>query len=110
MRALADTENTRRHGERRVQDAQQFRIPNFAHELLQVVDNLRRAIDAGATDTEATKTGGLMEGVAATDRILTQVLNRFGVRGDQSPRRGVRPQKTRRRDRDRMRRINRPAA
>jgi molecular chaperone GrpE len=109
MRALADTENTRRHGERRVQDAQQFRIPNFAHELLQVVDNLRRTIDAGATDTEATKTGGL-EGVAATDRILTQVLNRFGVRGDQTPRRGVRPQKTRRRDRDRMRRINRPAA
>jgi molecular chaperone GrpE len=107
MRALADTENTRRHGERRVQDARQFRIPNFAHELLQVVDNLRRAIDAGATDTA--KTGGL-EGVAATDRILTQVLNRFGVRGDQTPRRGVRPQKTRRRDRDRMRRINRPAA
>jgi molecular chaperone GrpE len=62
-----------------VQDAQQFRIPNFAHELLQVVDNLRRAIDAGATDPEATKTDGLMEGVAATDRILTQVLNRFGV-------------------------------
>jgi molecular chaperone GrpE len=62
-----------------VQDAQQFAITNFARELLQVVDNLRRAIDAGATDPEATKTDGLMEGVAATDRILTQVLNRFGV-------------------------------
>ena len=79
MRALADTENTRRQVERRVQDAQQFAITNFARELLQVVDNLRRAIDAGATDPEATKTDGLMEGVAATDRILTQVLNRFGV-------------------------------
>jgi molecular chaperone GrpE len=76
---LADTENTRRQVERRVQDAQQFAITNFARELLQVVDNLRRAIDAGATDPEATKTDGLMEGVAATDRILTQVLNRFGV-------------------------------
>jgi molecular chaperone GrpE len=62
-----------------VQDAQQFAITNFARELLQVVDNLRRAIDAGATDPEATRTDGLMEGVAATDRILTQVLNRFGV-------------------------------
>ena len=62
-----------------MQDAQQFAITNFARELLQVVDNLRRAIDAGATDPEATKTDGLMEGVAATDRILTQVLNRFGV-------------------------------
>jgi molecular chaperone GrpE len=43
MRALADTENTRRQGEPRVQDAQQFAITNFARELLQVVDNLRRA-------------------------------------------------------------------
>jgi molecular chaperone GrpE len=79
MRALAETENTRRQGERRAQDAQQYAITNFARELLQVVDNLRRAIDAGASDQEAKKTGGLMEGVAATDRILTQILNRFGV-------------------------------
>src|SRR5258705_1417917 len=77
MRALADTENTRRQGERRAQDAQQYAITNFARELLQVVDNLHRAIDAGAADPETKD--GLMEGVAATDRILTQILNRFGV-------------------------------
>jgi molecular chaperone GrpE len=40
---------------------------------------LRRALDAGAADAEARKATGLMEGVAATDRILTQILNRFGV-------------------------------
>ena len=79
MRALAETENTRRQGERRVQDAQQYAITNFARDLLQVVDNLRRAIEAGATDAEARTEDGLMEGVAATDRILTQILNRFGV-------------------------------
>jgi molecular chaperone GrpE len=79
MRALAETENTRCQGERRAQDAQQYAITNFARELLQVVDNLRRAIDAGATDAEAGKGGGLIEGVAATDRILTRILNRFGV-------------------------------
>ncbi len=55
MRALAETENTRRQGERRAEDAQQYAIANFARELLQVVDNLRRAIDAGATDAEAGK-------------------------------------------------------
>jgi molecular chaperone GrpE len=80
MRALAEIENTRRQGERREQDAQQYAITNFARELLQVVDNLRRAIDAGATDAEARKGDGLIEGVAATDRVLTQILNRFGVR------------------------------
>jgi len=80
IRALAETENTRRQGERRAEEAQQYAIANFARELLQVVDNLRRAIDAGAADAEARKAAGLVEGVAATDRILTQILNRFGVK------------------------------
>jgi molecular chaperone GrpE len=79
MRALAETENTRRQGERREKDAQQYAITNFARELLQVVDNLRRAVEAGATDAGPGKADGLIEGVAATDRILTQILNRFGV-------------------------------
>ena len=80
MRALAETENTRRQGERRAQDAQQYAITNFARELLQVVDNLRRAIEASPADPEARKADGLLEGVAATERILMQILNRFGVR------------------------------
>jgi molecular chaperone GrpE len=79
MRALAETENTRRQGERRAQDAQQYAITNFARELLQVVDNLRRAIEADATDAGPRKADGLIEGVAATERILAQILNRFGV-------------------------------
>src|SRR6202521_1549347 len=78
MRALAETENTRRQGERRAEDAQQYAITNFARELLQGVDNLRRAL--GAADGDAGKADGLMEGVAATDRVLTQILNRFGVK------------------------------
>jgi molecular chaperone GrpE len=78
MRALAETENTRRQGERRAQDAQQYAIANFSRELLQVVDNLRRAL--GAAEGDAGKADGLIEGVAATDRVLTQILNRFGVK------------------------------
>src|SRR6202051_4778569 len=80
MRALAETENTRRQGERRAEDAQQYAITNFARELLQVVDNLRRAIEARAADPSAQRSDGLLEGVAATERILMQILNRFGVR------------------------------
>ena len=79
MRALAEIENTRRLGERRAQDAGQYAIMNFARELLQVVDNLRRAIAAGKADAQSRNREGLMEGVAATDGILTQILNRFGV-------------------------------
>ena len=79
MRALAEIENTSRQGERRVQDAQQYAITNFARELLQVVDNLRRALDATTAGAEARTGNGLIDGVAATDRVLTQILNRFGV-------------------------------
>src|SRR6202158_4157188 len=81
MRALAETENTTRQSERRAQDAQQYAITNFARELLQVVDNLRRALDAAQPDQETgNQNNGLIEGVAATDRVLTQILNRFGVK------------------------------
>jgi len=79
MRALADAENTRRIAERRVQDARQYAIADFARELLQVADNLRRAIDAGSPDLGAKDDDGLLAGVVATDRILTQILKRFGV-------------------------------
>ncbi len=77
MRALAETENTRRLGERRVREAHQYAIMNFARELLQVIDNLRRALDAGAT--EQRQGDGLLEGVDATDRVLRQILSRYGV-------------------------------
>ncbi len=77
MRALAETENTRRQGERRAQDAQQYAIMNFARDLLQVVDNLRRALTTAERD--GGKTDGLIAGVSATNRVLTQILNRFGV-------------------------------
>ncbi|GAA0021901.1 molecular chaperone GrpE [Bradyrhizobium japonicum] len=79
MRALADAENTRRIAERRVQDARQYAIADFARELLQVADNLRRAIDAGSPNPAAKDDDGLLAGVVATDRILTQILKRFGV-------------------------------
>src|ERR1700721_1962174 len=78
MGALAETENTRRQGERRAQDAQQYAITNFARELLQVFDHLRRA--PGPAEGDAGKVDGLIAGVSATDRVLTQILNRFGVK------------------------------
>src|ERR1700688_2496737 len=74
MRALAETENTRRQGERRAQDAQQYAITNFARELLQVVDNLRRAIEASPADPEARKADGCLGGVAGTDAFLIKFL------------------------------------
>jgi molecular chaperone GrpE len=79
LRALAETENTRRQGDRRAEDAQRYAITNFARELLEVVDNLRRAIEASPAQPDKAETDGLVSGVAATDRLLAKILKRFGV-------------------------------
>jgi molecular chaperone GrpE (heat shock protein) len=44
LRALAEVENTRRRAERRVADAREYGISDFATELLSVVDSLQRAL------------------------------------------------------------------
>jgi molecular chaperone GrpE len=79
MRALAETENTRRQGNRRAEDAQRYAITNFARELLEVVDNLHRAIEASAAQPDKAEADGLISGVAATDQLLAKILKRFGV-------------------------------
>jgi molecular chaperone GrpE len=79
MRALAETENTRRRGDRRAEDAQRYAITNFARELLEVVDNLHRAIEASAAQPDKAETDGLISGVVATDQLLAKILKRFGV-------------------------------
>jgi len=78
LRALADAENARRQRDLRAEDAQRYAITNFARELLEVVDNLRRAIEASPAQDKAER-DGLVGGVVATDRLLAKILKRFGV-------------------------------
>jgi molecular chaperone GrpE len=81
LRALADAENTRRQASRTAGDARRFAIADFARELLVVVDNLQRTIDAaGGQAPLTTENAALIEGVRATLRVLLQTLERFGVR------------------------------
>lgn len=46
LRSLAEADNTRRIAKRDVQDARNFAVKSFAKSLLDVSDNLRRALDA----------------------------------------------------------------
>ena len=81
LRALADAENTRRRAERTAEQARQYAIYDFARELLVVADNLQRTIDAAERRTpETVEDAALIEGVRATERLLMQTLERFGVR------------------------------
>jgi molecular chaperone GrpE len=76
LRAMAETENTRRRAQRDREDAQKYGIANFARDVLTVADNLRRALEAipaqQLESDEALKT--LYDGIAATERQLETAL------------------------------------
>jgi molecular chaperone GrpE len=81
LRALAETENVRRRAQREREDATKFGITNFAKELLNVADNLRRAlssIDAARVQDETVR--NLLTGVEATERELLAAFERNGIR------------------------------
>ena len=81
LRALADAENTRRQASRTAGDARRFALADFARELLIVVDNLERTVDAADAQAPLTsENAALIEGVQATLRVLLRTLERFGVR------------------------------
>ena len=81
LRALAETENVRRRGQREREDAAKYAIAGFAKELLSVADNLRRALDSlPAEEAKDERTRSLLAGVEATERELLTVFERNGVR------------------------------
>ncbi|HEX3664145.1 MAG TPA: nucleotide exchange factor GrpE [Rhizomicrobium sp.] len=83
LRALAETENTRRRAERDKTDASQYAVTRFARDLLHVSDNLRRALSHLSPDVQAEAASGVkavLDGVEATERELTATLERHGIR------------------------------
>jgi molecular chaperone GrpE len=81
LRALADVENTRRQKEREVDEARRYAVTKFARDLLDVADNLRRALTvpaAAAEENPALK--NLLTGVEMTERSLQGVLERHQIK------------------------------
>jgi len=81
LRALAETENQRRRGQREREDAQRYGSASFAKDLLDVADNLRRALASVSPDeVQDERVKALIEGVAATERALVAAFERNGIR------------------------------
>jgi molecular chaperone GrpE len=81
LRALAETENVRRRLQRERDDASKYAVGGFAKDLLSTVDNLRRALDAmPEIEVKDSRTQGLRDGVAATERELLGALERHGLK------------------------------
>ncbi len=81
LRALADAENLRRRTAREVEEAHKYAITGFARELLEVADNLSRAlanIPARARD-EIGFVRNLAEGVGMTEKALLAAFDRHQI-------------------------------
>lgn len=81
LRALAETENTRRRLQRERDDAHKYAVSGFARDMLSVADNLRRALDAipaeAIREDEALK--ALADGVKLTEDELRAAFKRHGI-------------------------------
>lgn len=83
LRTLADMENLRRRTEREVADARTYAVTNFARDMLNVADNVRRALDSVPAESRAAAEGSLkalVDGIELTERDLVKTLERHGVR------------------------------
>jgi molecular chaperone GrpE len=81
LRTLAESENQRRRAQREREDTQRYAASSFAKDLLDVADNLRRAlVSAPAGEVQDERVKGLLEGVAATERALLAAFERNGIK------------------------------
>ncbi len=83
LRTLAEMENLRKRTTKEVADARLYGITGFARDVLDIADNLQRALDAVPADARANADPGLkalIEGVELTERSLLNALEKHGVK------------------------------
>src|SRR6202790_4439153 len=83
LRTLAEMENLRKRTTKEVADARIYGIQNFARDVLDIADNLQRALDAVPPDTrEAADPGikALIEGVELTERTFQKHLAKTNLK------------------------------
>lgn len=73
LRVRAEEENTRRRAARDTENARKFALENFAGELLPVIDNFERALDAAAEDS------AVHQGLDLSMKLLFGVLEKAGI-------------------------------
>lgn len=81
LRALAETENTRRRGERELADMSKYAVTGFARDLVSVLENLQRAVDSIPVELKETQpaVANLAIGVEMTLKELLGVFARQGI-------------------------------
>src|SRR5215469_16703139 len=83
LRTLAEMENLRKRTEREIADSRLYSVASFARDMLNVADNMRRALDAVPPELRADadpNVKALVEGVDLTERELQKALEKNGIR------------------------------
>ena len=76
LRALAEVDNVKRRTQREREDYVRYANEGLVRELLPIIDNFDRALEAARATQEAAK---VVEGIALIQRELLKVLERVGV-------------------------------
>jgi molecular chaperone GrpE len=76
LRALAEVDNVKRRTQREREDYVRYANEGLVRDLLPIVDNFDRALEAARATQEAAK---VVEGVSLIQRELLKVLERVGV-------------------------------
>lgn len=79
LRAYAEAENTKKRCAQEIEKNSKYAISSFAKELLVVADNLSRALSA-ADKSASDECKALMQGVEMTQKELTKVFSKFGIK------------------------------
>jgi molecular chaperone GrpE len=78
LRAQAEVQNMRRRCEADIEKAHKFALEKFSAELLTVVDNLDRALNA-VPDAGTEQVKALYEGVELTLKGFLEILSKFNI-------------------------------
>ncbi len=80
LRAMAETENMRRRAARETDEARKYAVTGFARELLEVADNLTRALDSVPDEArENDQVKPLVEGIELTQRSLATCFEKYKI-------------------------------
>lgn len=77
LRAKAESENVRRRAEAEVDKAKKYALERFSGDLLPVIDNLERALQAANIDNDEIKP--LVEGVELTLKSFINTIEKYGL-------------------------------
>ena len=81
MRALAEAENTRKRAEKMQADTTKYAVAGFARDMLDIADNLRRALDAISDEQKQNAViQTIYSGVEATEKIMLSTFEKHGIK------------------------------